>query len=387
MQLMTESLKPKTNSTAFFIYPSSKRKASDFDIFEYIDEKTGVNFEERSLSEKLSWFTEVYLLFDEGHKYFGKKFDDFWEAVVKRRASPFTDCSTKVIVIVSTTHYLSPKSTESPVSFRGCARLEIEDLRFTPDEANELFELWSPTPFWTRYRDTLFSFTNGTSAQFAAGLNLVLKKLGSADHRADSQNGFSEEDLLEILVEGSEFMEELTRCYASKAINRAQHDLIFNAVVAAYEIDAGKNPREIDEEIPTDRREEKQLSLLKRSDILLKNLRFASPAAARFYFSILFPRASLGSEAPTTLEDLVRSAVKEMSAKRLRTSRQVNSKGELQTPKEAVFQQLFHEAIYLLLPLKYRIVAEFGTSAKVNGEKKTGELDFYIRNGRRWDPT
>ena len=56
----------------------------------------------------------------------------------------------------------------------------------------------------------------------------------------------------------------------------------------------------------------------------------------------------------------------------------------VQSPKEAVHQQLFHEAIASLLPVSYRIIPELGTQAKIDGKVVTGELDFYIKNGQKW---
>ena len=63
---------------------------------------------------------------------------------------------------------------------------------------------------------------------------------------------------------------------------------------------------------------------------------------------------------------------------------QKNAHGEMQTPKEAVYQQLFHKAISALLPTTYHIIPELGTEAVIDGKLKTGELDFYIRNGTKW---
>jgi hypothetical protein len=37
-----------------------------------------------------------------------------------------------------------------------------------------------------------------------------------------------------------------------------------------------------------------------------------------------------------------------------------------------------------LLPASYRIIPELGTEALLHGEVVTGELDFSIRNGKKW---
>ena len=72
-----------------------------------------------------------------------------------------------------------------------------------------------------------------------------------------------------------------------------------------------------------------------------------------------------------------------MSARRLRNSCEEKD-GEKKSPKEAVYQQLFHEAIATLLPIDYSIIPELGTEAEVDGKVVTGELDFYIKNGKKW---
>jgi hypothetical protein len=123
---------------------------------------------------------------------------------------------------------------------------------------------------------------------------------------------------------------------------------------------------------------------MRRVGILLNNLRFASPAAARYYFSAMCPRASRSTVAPESLEMLVIKVVESLSSTRLRTSRQRNKSGHLQSPNEAVFQHLFHKRMDALLSPNYRIIAGFGTEAEINGEVKTGELDFYIKNGNKW---
>lgn len=381
-QLIKKELKQKQNCEAFLLNPSSKRKNSDFDLCDHVTDKTGVNFDEHTLDESLKRYSEVYLLFDEGHKYYGDKFEEFWVRVVKQRTQGF-DCETKIVVIVSATYYLTTANDDSPVAFKSCRRMGMERLLFNENETSELFDLRSPKPEWTRYKDVLHRFTNGTAALFALGINLIVEKLQDVDNKADSQTEYTEDDLLEILVESNQFIEKLGRCYGSKKVGAAAHKIIFDAVVATYKIDTGEEAKfgrdgfgDVDEEEPILR--------MRKVGILSNNLRFASPAAARYYFSALFPRASRSTAAPENLEKLVIKAVESMSSTRLRTSRQRNKSGQLQSPKEAVFQHLFHERMYALLSPAYRIIAEFGTEAKIDGELKTGELDFYIKNGNKW---
>lgn len=382
-QLIKKELKQKQKCEAFLLNPSSKRKNSEFDLFEDVTDKTGVNFDENTLDESLKRYSEVYLLFDEGHKYYGEKFEEFWGRVVKQRTQGFA-CETKIVVIVSATYYFSTANDDSPVAFKSCRRMGMEKLLFNESETSELFDLRSPTPEWTRYKDVLHRFTNGTAALFALGINLIVEKLQDVDHKADSQTEYTEDDLLEILVESNQFIEKLGRCYGSKKVDAAAHKIVFDAVVATYQIDTGEEAKFGRDGLGDVGDDKEPILRMRKVGILSNNLRFASPAAARYYFSALFPRASRSTAAPENLEKLVIKAVESMSSTRLRTSRQRNKLGHLQSPKEAVFQHLFHERMYALLSPAYRIIAEFGTKAKIDDESKTGELDFYIKNGNKW---
>jgi hypothetical protein len=382
-QLIKKELEQKQNCEAYFLNPSSKRKNADFDLFDYVAKKTGVNFDESTLDERLKRYSEVYLLFDEGHKYYGEKFEEFWTCVVKQRTQGF-GCETKIVVIVSATYYLTAANSDSPVVFKSCRRMGMEKLLFNENETSELFALRSPEPGWTRYKDVLHHFTNGTAALFAMGINLIVEKVQDVDHRADSQTEYTEDDLLEILVESNHFIEKLGRCYGSMKVDAAAHKVIFDAVVATYEIGTGEEAKFGNDGVGNVGDDDEPILRMRKVGILLNNRRFASPAAARYYFSAIFPRASRSTVAPENLEKLVIKVVESMSSTRLRTSRQRNKSGDLQSPKEAVFQHLFHERMYALLSPTYRIIAEFGTEAEVDGEVKTGELDFYIKNGNKW---
>jgi hypothetical protein len=238
-QLIKKELDQKQNCEAYLLNPSRKRKNSDFDLFDYVCDRTGVNFDENTLDERLKPYSEVFLLFDEGHKYFGEKFEEFWARVVKQRTQGF-GCETKIVVIVSTTHCRTTANDDSPVAFKSCRRMGMEKLLFNENETSELFALRSPKPEWTSYKDVLHRFTNGTAALFAMGINLIVEKLQDVDHRADSQIEYTEDDLLEILVEGNQFIEKLGRCYGSKKVDAAAHKIIFDAVVATYQIDKVK---------------------------------------------------------------------------------------------------------------------------------------------------
>lgn len=68
----------------------------------------------------------------------------------------------------------------------------MKKILFNENETSELFTLRSPKPGWTRYKDVLHHFTNGTAALFAIGITLIVEKLQDVDHRANNQTEYTE---------------------------------------------------------------------------------------------------------------------------------------------------------------------------------------------------
>jgi hypothetical protein len=376
IQLIIQNLAAdNTRSCKGFILRPSQPGRSDFDLYKWVNERTGVSYyDDRTLKRDLETYSEVWLLFDDAQKLYENKFHDFWEDVVKTRSSIGFGDQTKVVVVVSATYYLTT-GADSPVSFQNEQRIGMNALLLSQSEASDLFDLRSLYPQWQACKATLFYLTNGNAAAFAIGLNLISEMSLSVEIRTGG--GLSESRAMEELVEGGRFLARLSRCFPAISVDASSHRIIFDAIVEAYRVDAGEfsynssaggNP----------------VISLQKAGILAENNRFTSPAAQRFYYSTLFPRATLSTEPPGSLEKLVIQATSTLSARRLRVSRQKNTNGEIQTPKEAVYQQLFHEAISAILPTSYRIIPELGTEALIGNKFKTGELDFYIKNGHKW---
>jgi hypothetical protein len=358
-----------------YVRPSRSPSDANFDLFDYVWKTHGVCFEHRKIDTKYHGCTEIWLLFDDAQKLYGKKFDPFWEAVVKMRGRKFSEVShAKVIVMISATYYLNNRS-DSPVALRSEASFGIRDLLFTQNEALQAFKLRSARPQWVNFHAKLFYLTNGAAAPYTIGINFLHRRATSTDNRGDSQNQVTEEQVTQLLVEGTGFINELDRCYPATKVTEDAHRVIFDAVLVAYKADEGTSSA-----LYADDLREKAIDDLCRAGILLDELKFTSPATAIYYYSKLFPRAPMATERVTSLEDLVKQATEKISARRLRAARETKKSA----PKEAVFQQLFHEALYSVLPLDYHIIPELGTKAKIDGRVVTGELDFYIKNGKNW---
>lgn len=169
----------------------------------------------------------------------------------------------------------------------------------------------------------------------------------------------------------------LERCFPVKRMNENQRLVILDALVQAYQADMG------DDMGDEGRQPGDTVTKLVKAGVLTESGLFTSPIAERFYYNKVFPRASSGTDIPVSLEDLIVRATERTSARRLRVASSTKD-GVVQSPKEAVYQQLFHEAIASLLPVSYRIIPELGTQAMIDGKVVTGELDFYIKNGKKW---
>lgn len=376
LQLIQEKLREENEANAsgkirgFNLRPSHVQKITD--LFEYVAKNTGVSLDEYTLEGKSSDCSEVWLLFDDAQRLYGSNFFDFWEHVTKQKqAISKAFGKRKIIIVVFATYYLSNKS-ESPVCFRNQNRLELKDLRLEEAEAADLYRRRCMYPAWKEYFERLFYVTNGTAAAFTIGLNRIVHLSETADFRSTDE-ALSESYALSELIERTPF-NELERCFPVSEIDDDARSVILDALVEAYQADMGRD---------SVRTSEAAIIKLIKGGILTESMRFTSPIAERFYYHEVFPRAASGTDVPETIDDLIERATEKLSARRLRVACQETS-GEWQSPKEAVFQQLFHEAIASLLPVSYRIIPELGTEAKIRGEVVTGELDFYIKNGNKW---
>lgn len=315
LQLMMKSLRQKKEEDNINIYgvivrPSRPSKP-EFDLFDYVRDRIGVCYDEKVICDNLQSYSEIWLLFDDAQRLCRQKFHEFWQDVVKTHNSIGFGGGVSVVVVVSATYYLTNED-DYPISLRCQPRIEVEDLLLTQDEAKELFELRFVYPKWHTYESVLFHLTNGNAAAFALGMDLIAFKTLTVDNKAEER--LEEESAVQELFEGTAFLESLERCFPLKTLDAESHLQILDSIVHAYKVDVGEGftPSALD----TD-----SINKLKKAGILSKNNRFTSPAAASFYYSFVFPRASLCSEPPETLTGLVTRATSKLSARRLRVAR------------------------------------------------------------------
>ena len=109
---------------------------------------------------------------------------------------------------------------------------------------------------------------------------------------------------------------------------------------------------------------------------------FASPLAARFVTRLLYPRRAPPSSLPSSLCSLVVQAIGHMSASALQHS----VASALDTPKEAVYQQMMLQGLHYFTPPNCSVCPEL---SRVFGEPHStpriaGEVDFFINGELRW---
>ncbi|CAB9524326.1 unknown protein [Seminavis robusta] len=306
-----EANRERGKITGFYLRKSSKKEG--FCLYEYVKEKTGVCFDNKTLGEEVKDCSEVWLLFDDAQKLYLESCDDFWEDVVKeKQRKPFGE-KTTVIVVVFATYYLSHEKS-SPVCFKNQARLRLSDLLLSKDEARSLFERRCVYPRWENYFDRLFYLTSGAAAAFTIAMNQITRRIQEGGHNRDEE--LSESEAVEDLVEKIP-LDELKRCFPVGKVDSVSNAAILDAIVNAYHVDMGETAVPNREEV-----EEQPVTRLIKAGILAETGRFTSPFAQRFYYQIVFPRAPSSADLPPTLDELIIQATQKLSARRLRVARQ-----------------------------------------------------------------
>ena len=127
--------------------------------------------------------------------------------------------------------------------------------------------------------------------------------------------------------------------------------MILDALVQIYQADIGEDEGD-EERHPGD-----GVTKLVKAGVLTESYRFMSPIAERFYYDKVCRRTSFRTDIPVSLEELhvIVRATQSILARRLGV-RSSTKDGVVQSPKQTVSKQLFHEAVTSLLPVSYRII-------------------------------
>jgi len=332
----------------------------------------GLDFRGNSVEEK-----EMTVLLDDAQEAFGKAFDDFWFWLIKQ-ARVYTSAK-KIRLIIAATEYLSgDASVETPArsthwSFKDLLQPFGRGARLplTNDEMDTLFEAnakQSQDPRWcewNEYRDTLKSISGGNAGAFQAGIIILEDQLSEPKDRGFKGLEWTESDAISKLTSPI-YLQKLSRCFPKitnedeKERIRSQaatvSDMLLKAELTGFEGD-------VEEIVP-------ETIALRRIGILGPDGRFASPAAAIFYYSEFFPGRSLNE--PTDMDSLLTNAVVSLSASGLQDSVYEDGK----CPLEIVLHQHFRAAFVQNTPAMTNIHSE--RPAEDIGHKR--RVDFFINN-------
>ena len=152
-------------------------------------------------------------------------------------------------------------------------------------------------PTWTQFKDVLFYFTKGHAAAFTIGLNLLYdmsKGVGGRSSRALEESEFVEK----CLVQGGADVNLLHRCFPLKEMDDEEYQTILDTLVTAYNADMGEDL--------VDLQVSKAILELRKAGLMAPNGKFSSPAAVRYYYGQVFPKAISLPILPTeSLDDLI----------------------------------------------------------------------------------
>ena len=208
---LVESSKANTGGKipVFDICPS--QVTEDFDLFDYVADRTGVDLRHFKVSEKLKESPEIWLIFDDAQRLYDRKHHAFWELVTKQKCQIKEEFgATAIIVVVLATYHLST-TTESPACFKAQNRLGYKDLLFQKEEAAKVYQRRCMRPDWKDYFERLFYVTQGAAAAFTIGMNRIVHLSERMDSRSANQE-LTESDALYEWIEKTPFS-ELERCF------------------------------------------------------------------------------------------------------------------------------------------------------------------------------
>ena len=308
--------------------------------------------------DALEQVRNTWLLLDDAQSVYEPKYFPLWEFLVKDIAS--AGISSNLKVIIAATYDL--RTPGSPVQFRDLPHISAAA---TEEEARHLFHIYASAwgwDQWDQFQDNLVSLSELTSSHYHLGVVIAGLRLLDELRKMPGQQGLDEAKALSCL-RSETFIYRLDRCFEilDNASDEAR-DRILECLLSGSFSDVG---------------DDAMLSTFVRAGILDTRGQFSNLAAQWYYNRRCFPSRSLTT--PDCLDDLVISAVKSLSAKRLRDTLVDGF------PKEATFQHLFNEALSVHLPLRCFVIPEFNTFAtNADGELETGELDFYINGELQW---
>nr|KAE8929728.1 hypothetical protein PF009_g20166 [Phytophthora fragariae] len=273
------------------------------------------------------------------------QYDDmpFWSLLIKGSSSWIP---LNVRIVISTTHSLESEWPESPVDFRSFRKgITRDDFLLCDDEVRQLFDLGNGLP--SKLRSPALEEQRQEVLAFCFSDTMV-QAMGSLYGKNPSIPSSIELQtfLIKCLLDDYYYIMPLPlQCDERSCFTR-----LMEAGIIAEDAN----------------------SLVK----------FTSPLATRYYSKYLFPKR--GHHNPSSLNELIRKVIGNMSARVLRQST-VDKNDFL---KEATFQHQFMEGLALWTEPACSICPElskvFSVLPRPRGQRNIGEIDFYLGRNLHW---
>lgn len=353
----------KTDVYKFLYYPMSRMTPADVMI------KLGITRDDELDSNSvLKTEGTVIVMVDDCQLYFENDYTWFWEYFTRSTLRP-----SNVRFILSSTRTVS-FLRESPICFGSEARLKMEDLLLTKEEAHELISMKAPVGLDEKLRhEVVLQMLVNECDGLLAALRISITNLNGAFRLAT--------DSTQKTVVQAYFSSNFVSCFDRCFIAQPNH---INPVIIPVLVELftqSISVANIDTVRPLLRAGILAECSESRSGTL--SVRFASPLASRFIMHVMFPNR--GSKLPTSLPDLVKAAIGVMSATTLRQSISIAT----DKPKEAVYQHMFMHALHECTPATVLICPELSrVFPDINSERAglpiSGEIDFYLDSQLHW---
>ena len=359
LMILAKELREKQCTVATIVLNDSWETPA---LLDSINEDFGISFRNNDALRSLK---NTWLLIDDAQNIYAKKYDGFWQAVIKN-----LDISgaTGLFVVIATTYDLStPKSS---VTFHDLPHI---DPSFEEKEAIELirnhFEYWGYHS-WTQLSATILKLSHLQDRnKYHAGV--IMAAVRSIDTWKKSPG---------MVITEETVVEKLRDIYFAKSMD------LFFYVGDARTVVTTEVKNYLVHLLLTNEERNAEMDLattivapMYRAGMLNRFGRFSCLAANWYYNRYCFPMRAV--TAPTTLRELILKTVMSMSATRLRHSQQDGN-----FPKEAAFS-IFSMRAYRCICHHRKSSSQYNTMAYDSDDPEarpvTGELDFYVKS-KHW---
>jgi hypothetical protein len=293
----------------------------------------------------------------------------FWSLLVKGALSWIPP---NVRFVISATHSLESEWSESPVAFQSFRKRILRgDLLLGDEEVRELFDLKNGLPAKLRS-----PAVEEVIIRECAGL------IGALRIFTDNVVAFFEKT-------SPHQQEVLAFCFSEAAVQAM--DRLYgrsHIVPSSTELQTFLIKCLLDDSMPapTHCDEISCFTRLMKAGIITQDaascVKFTSPLATRYFSKYLFPQR--GQKNPSSLHELIRRAIGNMSARVLRQS----TVDDNDFPKEATFQHQFMGGLALWTKPACSMCPElskvFPALPHQRSQRIRGEIDFYLDGDLRW---